>query len=155
MLLSGYATLTRPTRLHGYYASHDKPYPVKVAYLQKLSGSQTKDLKKYRQNLKKAHDDLVKVGLIRNNWHIDDNDLVHVEKVSRLPKNETAPPLPTPTHARFLEPDTIEKFSHLYPRLNAYDCKTSFDEWLKGKKNPQNYDAAFLGFAKKWVAGKH
>lgn len=37
--------------LHGFYASHAAPYPLRVAYLHKLSGSQTKQLKPFKQNL--------------------------------------------------------------------------------------------------------
>ncbi|MBV8801393.1 MAG: TrfA protein [Gammaproteobacteria bacterium] len=40
--------------LHGYYASHAKPYPVTVSMLLKLSGSENEDPSSGKQKLKKA-----------------------------------------------------------------------------------------------------
>ena len=34
--------------LHGFYASHAAPYPLRVEYLHKLSGSQTKQLRRFQ-----------------------------------------------------------------------------------------------------------
>lgn len=62
--------------LHGFYASHAAPYPLTVAYLHKLSGSQTKQLKHFKQNLTKALRDLQAAGAIKA-FEIRD-DLVHV-----------------------------------------------------------------------------
>ena len=50
--------------LHGFYASHAAPYPLTVAYLHKLCGSQTKQLWKFKQNLTKALRDLEALGAI-------------------------------------------------------------------------------------------
>ena len=61
--------------------------------------------------------------------------------------------LPAPV-AKSLQPATVERFRALYPRLDPYICKDAFDAWLEAKEAPQRYDAAFLGFAKKWVKGK-
>jgi len=57
---------------------------------------------------------------------------------------------------RQLKTTSIELFRKRYPRLDPYACKIAFDMWLagEGKSFPDNYDAAFLGFAKKWTAGK-
>ena len=65
--------------LHGFYASHAAPYPLTVAYLHKLSGSQTKQLRKFKQNLTKALRDLEAIGAIEA-FEIQD-DLVHVRTV--------------------------------------------------------------------------
>jgi len=62
--------------LHGFYASHAAPYPLTVAYLHKLSGSQTKQVWKFKQNLTKALRDLEALGAIKA-FEIR-NDLVHV-----------------------------------------------------------------------------
>ena len=62
--------------LHGFYASHAEPYRVTVAYLHRLSGSQTKRLRKFKENLTQALSDLQAVGAIRG-FEIRD-DLVHV-----------------------------------------------------------------------------
>jgi hypothetical protein len=57
---------------------------------------------------------------------------------------------------RPLKTTSIELFRKRYPRIDPYACKVAFDMWLagEGKTPPDNYDAAFLGFAKKWTAGK-
>ena len=65
--------------LHGFYASHAKPYPLTVEYLHKLSGSQTKQLWKFKQNLTQALRDLQAAGAIRG-FEIR-GDLVHVQTV--------------------------------------------------------------------------
>ena len=51
--------------LHGFYASHAAPYPLTVAYLHQLSGSQTKQLKHFKQNLGRALRDLEAIGAIK------------------------------------------------------------------------------------------
>ena len=65
--------------LHGFYATHAKPYPLTVAYLHKLSGSQTKQLKHFKQNLTQALRDLQAVGAIEAFEIV--GDLVHVRTV--------------------------------------------------------------------------
>lgn len=40
--------------LHGFYSSHAKPYPIKIATLHRLCGSETTELWKFRQTLRKA-----------------------------------------------------------------------------------------------------
>ena len=62
--------------LHGFYASHAAPYPLRVASLHKISGSQTKQLRKFKQNLAQALRDLQAAGAIRG-FEIQ-GDLVHV-----------------------------------------------------------------------------
>ena len=62
--------------LHGFYASHAAPHPLSVAYLHKLSGSQTKQLWKFKQNLTQALRYLEAAGAIRGCTIKD--DLVHV-----------------------------------------------------------------------------
>ena len=65
--------------LHGFYASHATPHALTVEYLHKLSGSQTKQLRKFKQNLTQALRDLKAAGAIRD-FEIRDN-LVHVQTV--------------------------------------------------------------------------
>ncbi|MCY4555619.1 MAG: plasmid replication initiator TrfA [Chloroflexi bacterium] len=62
--------------LHGFYASHATPYPLTVAYLHKLSGSQTKQLRNFKQALAAALSELVTLGAIRSFEIV--GDLVHV-----------------------------------------------------------------------------
>ncbi|MBP8286706.1 MAG: replication initiator protein A [Rhodoferax sp.] len=64
--------------LHGHYASHAKPFAYKVETLRELTASETAELRKFRQLLKKAHDALKAVGAIQS-WTIDPKtDLVEV-----------------------------------------------------------------------------
>ena len=65
--------------LHGFYASHAKPYPLTVAYLHKLSGSQTKQLRYFKKNLAEALSELVTVGAGAAFEIL--GDLVHVRTV--------------------------------------------------------------------------
>lgn len=64
--------------LHGYYSSHKAPYPVKVATLHQLSGSGVKELKKFKQNLKAAIEELIKIEFLES-YHIE-GDLVTVKR---------------------------------------------------------------------------
>lgn len=68
--------------LHGFYASHAKPYPVSVAKLRELSGSEAGDLWKFRQTARAALDDLADACKINSQpfrYEIRD-DIVHIEK---------------------------------------------------------------------------
>ena len=62
--------------LHGFYATHVVPHALTVEYLHKLSGSQTKRLRKFKENLTQALRDLQAAGAIKA-FEIQD-DLVHV-----------------------------------------------------------------------------
>ena len=68
--------------LHGYYASHAKPYPVNVATLLKLSGSENEDASSSRQKLRKALDALTDASETNGQPFRYDirGSLVHVEK---------------------------------------------------------------------------
>jgi TrfA protein len=68
--------------LHGYYASHANPYPVKVETLHKLCGSEAVRMDHFRQDLKKALDALTDASNANDqpfSYEIR-SDLVHVEK---------------------------------------------------------------------------
>ena len=65
--------------LHGFYATHAAPYPLRVAYLHKLSGSQTKQLRKFKQNLTRALRDLQAIGALEAFEIV--GDLVRVQTV--------------------------------------------------------------------------
>ena len=73
--------------VHGYYASHADPFPVKVGTLQKMSGSATKEPRYFKKALKTAFAQLEKVVGIRATF---DGDLVAVER------------MPSPTQARHI-----------------------------------------------------
>ena len=65
--------------LMGFYASHAAPYPLTVEYLHKLSGSSTKRLRKFKENLAEALGELVTGGAIEAFEIV--GDLVHVRTV--------------------------------------------------------------------------
>ena len=65
--------------LHGYLASHAEPFPVTVAYLHRLSGSNTKSMKHFKANLIVALKELEGIGAIQSFGIID--HLVHVETI--------------------------------------------------------------------------
>lgn len=66
--------------LQGYYATHAKPYPVKVETLRELCGSKAKILYNFRQQLRQALDNLKAIGVIAS-WTIDPvTDLVTVDR---------------------------------------------------------------------------
>lgn len=65
--------------LHGFYASHRVPFPLKVATLRQLCGSNCRRLSDYRGNLRNAFDELLENGFLTS-WHIDKQDKVHIDK---------------------------------------------------------------------------
>lgn len=70
--------------LHGYYASHAKPYPINVETLLKLSGSENEDPSSGRQKLRKALDALTDASTANGQPFSHDirGDLVHVQKLA-------------------------------------------------------------------------
>lgn len=68
--------------LHGMYSSHATPFPFKVTTIRDLTGSTTKDLSKFRQQLRNAlaalKDDVKAISA----FTIDSRDLVNVTRVS-------------------------------------------------------------------------
>lgn len=60
-------------------ARHAVPFPVKVETLRERSGSQTKELWKFRQLLKETLETLKAEGHIAA-WQIDENNLVHIDR---------------------------------------------------------------------------
>ncbi len=65
--------------LHGFYASHRTPYPVKVATLMRLCGSECHRLVDFRRSLRTAMGELVRVDAVAT-WGIDRDDKVHVKR---------------------------------------------------------------------------
>ena len=64
-----------------FYSSHSRPYPVKVSSILRWSGSETSELKRFRQRLR---DVLTRLEAVTGwAWEIDDNDLLHIHKEPR------------------------------------------------------------------------
>jgi hypothetical protein len=65
--------------LHGFYSSHERPYPYKVETLQRLCGSES-PRREFRRLLKASLEKLVELGTVTS-WDIDaKTDLVSVTK---------------------------------------------------------------------------
>ena len=69
--------------LHGYYATHEQPYAMKVETLRGLTGSRTARLGDFRKNLRRALEQLMRESFL-DRWSIEPGDLVHV---IRSPRN--------------------------------------------------------------------
>ena len=67
--------------LHGFYASHAKPYPLKIETLLRLCGSES-ELRRYRQTLGDALDAVAEASAAHGEGFSYDirGDLVHIEK---------------------------------------------------------------------------
>ncbi len=65
--------------LHGFYASHREPYPIKVSTLMYLCGSSIGRLADFRGKLRRALAELSEAGLI-DSWEISSQDKVHITK---------------------------------------------------------------------------
>jgi hypothetical protein len=68
--------------LHGFYASHAKPFPMKVKTLLNLSGGENADAYSGKQKLRKALDAVAEASAAHGEGFIYEirGDLVHVEK---------------------------------------------------------------------------
>jgi hypothetical protein len=65
--------------LHFWIIGHAEQYPHKVETIRQKCGSQMKDLKAFRQQLRRALDVLKDAGVITG-WNIDATDLVHIQR---------------------------------------------------------------------------
>ena len=77
--------------LHGFYATHAKPYPMRVQTLLKLAGSSNGDPYSAAQKLRKALTAVANASQLHlaNFSYSILGDLVHVEKSSRKHKRKT------------------------------------------------------------------
>lgn len=74
--------------LHGFYASHARPFPFKVETLLKLCGSEDASPTSGRQKLRKALDAVSEACAAHGEWFSYEirGDLVHVEKTASGPQ---------------------------------------------------------------------
>ncbi len=68
--------------LHGFYASHREPFPIKIITLKHLCGSECKRLVDFRRSVRRAMDELINVGAIHI-WKIDVSDKLHVQRYAK------------------------------------------------------------------------
>ena len=66
--------------LHAYYSSHRQPFPVKLATLQRLTGSRNTKTAGFKWNCRKALDELVSIGFLTS--YSIDRDIVTVQRVA-------------------------------------------------------------------------
>jgi TrfA protein len=79
--------------LHGYLASHAKPYPIKVETLRLFSGSHTKQPKGFKRCLRHALGELITIDFILGFDFAGDQVIIHKP--------------PTPTQQRFLSQQSV------------------------------------------------
>lgn len=89
---------------HGFYASHAKPYPLKVETIKKLCGSTVERLGDFKKMLRQALSRIEEVGAIKSFEIVD--DLVHV---STVPTKTQAKHLIKKAKARGLTPKDKHK----------------------------------------------
>lgn len=72
--------------LHAFYSSHRQPLPVKLATLQRLTGSRNAQTADFKRQCRKAHDELVSVGFLTG--YSIEQDMVEVSRSAALPREE-------------------------------------------------------------------
>ena len=133
--------------------------PVAVAELHRLSGS-TAPLKKFRQNLRAALSVLESKGVVTARIDATTDAVRRDQRAAALPSRPVAKPSPSTQGALPLGPSVSARakaeFGKLYPEHDPEACARSFTNWLARKGHTANDpDAAFLGFASKWVQSRH
>jgi hypothetical protein len=162
---AGFATINwdQRLRLRGkhnaqcmqHYFSWSKK-PVHLAELHRLSGSAA-TLAQYKRNLREALADLEAEG--GHAAFIDKYDVVRPKPTGSpaakaVPDpSQTALPLPAGTPA--ISDAAKAEFRSLYPERDPERCVADFVAWLaKSGKTAKYPDRAFLGYARKWIAGQ-
>lgn len=142
--------------LQMYFAISTKP--IAVADLHRLSGS-TGQLKEFRRKLRVALAELAAAG--GHAAEVDALDVVRPAVLLRGGASEP-PPSPPPSVAQavlpgvglpVVSPQTLAAFRAAYPDQDAEQCLAAWLAW-DGSKRAKNPHGAFLGFAKRWVAGQ-
>lgn len=70
--------------LHAYYSSHRTPYPVKLATLQRLTGSKNAQPAGFKRHCRAALDELVQIGFLQG--YSIEGDTVTVKRIAALPR---------------------------------------------------------------------
>jgi hypothetical protein len=123
--------------------------PVPVAELHRLARSAA-PLRSFRRQLKLALLELERVGV--GLYFIDAQDVMRAQEVV------VAPQLPAAMALEAREIDTRisaaaqASFQQRHPERSFEACLAAWSAW-GGSKRARTPDAAFLGFAKKWVQG--
>lgn len=149
-----------------YFSKFTKPISVKE--LHRLSGSTARALFHFRAKLKAALSELEQAGVLTA-WRLDsETDVVHVAVPGKpLPPQFSEPvqalvdpaqsslPLPPSVVRPSVSDKAKETFRRRYPDYDCAQCIADWHRWLeKTGRSAQKPDAAFLGFAKTWAAGR-
>jgi hypothetical protein len=70
--------------LHAYFSSHERPYPVKLATLQELTGSQNKQPSDFKRKVKAALEALIAIGFLAS--YLIEEELVTVQCLQKEPR---------------------------------------------------------------------
>lgn len=70
--------------LHAYFSSHERPYPVKLATLQELTGSQNKQPSDFKRKVKAALEALIAIGFLAS--YLIEEELVTVQCLQKGPR---------------------------------------------------------------------
>lgn len=68
--------------LHAYYSSHAVPLPVPIVILKRASGSKTKALSHFKEQLKMALNELMFIGFLKDDFYIDLSNTLHVKRIT-------------------------------------------------------------------------
>jgi hypothetical protein len=166
----GYATidwrqrqklLKKPLALWLQHFLSDEPKPVTVEFIHKHSGSTARSLRHFREQLRMALDELVKVDVIES-WNIDDKDIVRTKLAQGSPEQlgsareeeRVAEALQIPTQLLAavvaVSDETKAEFRRRFPEHDVERCVAAWHQWPKSRE-AKNPTAAFLGFAKRWA----
>ncbi len=66
-------------KLHNYYSSHEKPFPVSLEFLSDLTGSVNKQKADFKRKVKTALGELVRIGFLRS--YSIEGDVVRIERI--------------------------------------------------------------------------
>jgi hypothetical protein len=172
LFAAGFATIDWETRqklggkwlalwLHHYFTKFTKP--ITVTELHRLSGSASRRIGHFREQLREALRQLRKVNLLADARIDAKMDTVFVT----LPKAEPSEAAPSasgrkPLPALQQEPGAPhyevsraaqDRYRELFGRDDVEACLAAWRGWLaKTGRTAERPDGAFLGFAKKWVA---
>jgi hypothetical protein len=140
------------------------PKPISVRELHRLSGSGSRSIFHFRANLKVAIGELVRAGVLTD-WRLEpQNDVIHVVLAGKAPPEPGGRPgaLPADAQGTLPLPKTLRvstkaqaTFAERYPDLDCATCLSDWMKWLADTgRSARRPDAAFLGFAKTWVAAR-
>lgn len=72
--------------LHAYYSSHRVPHPVKLPFLQRLTGSRNEQPAGFKRHCRAALDELVKIDFLQG--YSIEGDTVTVSRIAALPRGK-------------------------------------------------------------------